>query len=109
MPDRRQSQRHCYHRSRQLLINGWTAEGVPFVATLLNGTVQFLQTMPEGAFLNGITQIAPNLYLMADSYRGAIWSFNLSTHTADIWLEHPLLARSGRDRPIPRGKWAQAF
>ena len=91
------------------LINGWTAEGVPFVATLLNGTVQFLQTIPEGAFLNGITQIAPNLYLMADSYRGAIWSFNLSTHTADIWLEHPLLARSDATDPFPGANGLKRF
>ncbi|MBW4483868.1 MAG: gluconolactonase [Tildeniella torsiva UHER 1998/13D] len=85
----------------RFLINGWTAEGVPFVATLSQGKVDSLQLIPDGAFLNGITPIAPHRYLMADSYRGAIWLFDLDTQTADIWLEHPLLARSDATDPFP--------
>lgn len=83
------------------LINGWTAEGVPFIATLSQGTVDALHLIPDGAFLNGITPLAPHRYLVADSYRGAIWHFDLATQTADIWLEHPLLARSDATDPFP--------
>ncbi len=85
----------------RFLINGWTAEGVPFVATLGQGAVDSLQLIADGAFLNGITPIAPQRYLMADSYRGAIWRFDLDTQTADIWLEHPLLARNDGTDPFP--------
>jgi hypothetical protein len=84
-----------------LLINGWNAEGVSFVAILDHGEVQFLQTLPEAMFLNGITPVAAGHYLIADSYRGAIWSFDLATQTADIWLEHPLLARNDNNDPFP--------
>ncbi|MBW4461594.1 MAG: gluconolactonase [Nodosilinea sp. WJT8-NPBG4] len=92
-----------------LLVNGWNAEGVPFIATLTQGTVQSLQTVPEGAFLNGITAIAPDLYLMADSYRGAIWSFELATKAVKIWLEHPLLARSDNNDPFPAANGLKRF
>lgn len=85
----------------RFLINGWTAEGIPFVATLSQGAIDSLQLIPDGAFLNGITPIAPHRYLMADSYRGAIWHFDLATQTTDIWLEHPLLARSDGTDPFP--------
>jgi hypothetical protein len=85
----------------RLLVNGWNAESIPFVAILSNGDVQFLQTLPEAIFLNGITPITPNHYLMADSYRGAIWSFDVTTQTANIWLEHPLLARSDATSTFP--------
>ncbi|MEA5449013.1 SMP-30/gluconolactonase/LRE family protein [Leptolyngbya sp. CCNP1308] len=85
----------------RFLINGWTAEGVPFVATLFQGKVDSLHLIPDGAFLNGITPIDPQHYLMADSYRGAIWRFDLETQAADIWLEHPLLARNDVTDPFP--------
>ncbi|MBD2105923.1 SMP-30/gluconolactonase/LRE family protein [Nodosilinea sp. FACHB-13] len=95
--------------SDNLLVNGWTAEGVPLIATLAQGTVQSLQTVPEGAFLNGITAIAPDLYLMADSYRGAIWLFELATKAVKVWLEHPLLARSDSDDPFPAANGLKRF
>lgn len=91
------------------LINGWTAAGVPFIATLSEGTVQSLHTIPEGAFLNGITPLTPTLYVMADSYRGAIWSFNVATEAIDIWLEHPLLARNDVTDPFPAANGLKRF
>jgi len=85
----------------QFLVNGWNAEGVSFVAVLSGGKVQFLQTLPEAQFLNGITPLSARCYLMADSYRGAIWSFDVVTQTIELWLEHPLLARSDETSPFP--------
>ena len=93
----------------RFLINGWTAAGIPFVAILSDGTVQSMQTIPTGAFLNGITPLTTHLYLMADSYRGAIWAFDLATMTADIWLEHPLLARSDVTDPFPAANGLKRF
>ncbi len=85
----------------QFLVNGWNAEGIPFIAVLSQGEVQFLQTLPEAQFLNGITPLSSRHYLMADSYRGAIWSFDVTTKTVELWFEHPLLARSDQDSTFP--------
>jgi sugar lactone lactonase YvrE len=85
----------------QFLVNGWNAEGIPFVAVLSEGEVQFLQTLPEAQFLNGITPLSSRHYLMADSYRGAIWSLDVSAKTVELWFEHPLLARSDKTSTFP--------
>ncbi len=92
-----------------VVVNGWNAEGVPFVATLANGVVQHLHLLPEAVFLNGITPLSPHQYLMADSYRGAIWIFDLAANTTTIWLEHPLLARSDANNPFPAANGLKRF
>lgn len=88
-------------RDNSFLVNGWNTEGISFVAILAGGEVQFLHTLPEAIFLNGITPLTADQYLIADSYRGAIWSFDLKTQTSNIWLEHPLLARDDNTNPFP--------
>lgn len=93
----------------RFLVNGWNAEGIPFVAILSNGEVQVLQTLPEAMFLNGITPISPNCYLMADSYRGVIWSFDVTTQIIDVWLEHSLLARSDANSSLPAANGLKRF
>lgn len=85
----------------QFLVNGWDIEGVPFVALLSEGEVQFRQTLPGAQFLNGITPLSSRYYLMADSYRGAIWSLDIITKTIELWLEHSLLARSDETSTFP--------
>lgn len=85
----------------QFLVNGWNGEGIPFVAVISNGAVEFLQTLPAASFLNGITPLSARHYLMADSYRGAIWAFDMITKTTELWLEHPLLARSDAESAFP--------
>lgn len=85
-----------------LLVTGWTADNVPVISQVaLDGTVTTLATLPEAVFLNGITPISANRYLIADSYRGAIWQLDTETGTVEIWLEHPLLARRSPESPIP--------
>ncbi len=96
-------------QENSLLVNGWNAEGVSFVAILDHGEVQFLRPLPEAMFLNGITPIAAGHYLMADSYRGAIWSFDLATQTVDLWLEHAWLARSDSNDPFPAVNGLKCF
>jgi hypothetical protein len=93
----------------RFLINGWNAEGVSLIAILSRGKVQFLQMLPEAMFLNGITPITPHCYLMADSYRGAIWSFDVTTQKADIWLEHPLFARNDTNSTFPAANGLKRF
>jgi len=91
----------AWAQPNQFLVNGWNTEGIPFVAVLADGAVQFLQTLPEAQFLNGITPLSSRYYLMADSYRGAIWSFDIVNKTTELWLEHPLLARSDQASTFP--------
>lgn len=93
----------------RFLVNGWNALGVPFIAILSNRDVQFLQTLPEAMFLNGITPITSNHYLMADSYRGAIWSFDVSTQITNLWLEHPLLTRNDTTSTFPAANGLKRF
>lgn len=93
----------------RFLVNGWNAQGIAFVAILVDGAMQFLQTLPEAIFLNGITPISANRYLMADSYRGVIWAFDLTTQAASIWLEHPLLARDDDNNPFPGANGLKRF
>ncbi|WP_008310502.1 SMP-30/gluconolactonase/LRE family protein [Leptolyngbya sp. PCC 6406] len=85
----------------RLLINGWNGAGIPFVAILSDGEVEFLTPLPDAIFLNGITPLSAHCYLIADSYRGAIWSFDIVTKAVELWLEHPLLARSDETSTFP--------
>jgi sugar lactone lactonase YvrE len=85
-----------------LIVAGWNAEGVSIVMTLAaDGEVETVIPLPEAQFLNGITRLAGDRYLIADSYRGAIWLYDLTQQQAKVWLEHPLLTRSNPDSVIP--------
>jgi sugar lactone lactonase YvrE len=85
-----------------LLLTAWDADGMPTVYTISpQGVVAVLVTLPEAIFLNGLTPLSPSIYLIADSYRGAIWRLNLADGSVSVWLEHPLLARSSEDSEFP--------
>ncbi|MCP9837523.1 gluconolactonase [Cyanobium sp. N.Huapi 1H5] len=85
-----------------LLLTAWDADGLPVVYSISpQGAATLLATMPEAIFLNGLTPLSPSTYLMADSYRGAIWHLNLADRSVGLWLEHPLLARRSEDREFP--------
>ncbi|HEY9844979.1 MAG TPA: SMP-30/gluconolactonase/LRE family protein, partial [Candidatus Caenarcaniphilales bacterium] len=85
-----------------LIVTGWNADSVSVVLHVAaGGQVETLAVLPEALFLNGITHLSTHRYLMADSYRGAIWLFDLAQRQATLWLEHPLLARSSAQSVIP--------
>lgn len=85
-----------------LLLTAWDADGIPTLYTISpQGVVTVLVILPDAIFLNGLTPLSPSTYLMADSYRGAIWQLNLADQSVSVWLEHPLLARSSEDREFP--------
>ncbi len=85
-----------------LLLTAWDADGLPVIYTISpQGVVTLLVTLPEAIFLNGLTSLSPSTYLIADSYRGAIWQLNLADQSVGVWLEHPLLARRSEDRAFP--------
>jgi hypothetical protein len=85
-----------------LLLTGWDEENVSTVFQIAaDGTVSTLIQMPEAIFLNGITPLTATSYLIADSYRGAIWQLEVTEPKVSLWLEHPLLARSSPDKEFP--------
>lgn len=93
-----------------LIVTGWNADNIATISLVSpQGDVDVLATLPEAIFLNGITPLTGDRYLIADSYRGAIWQFDLSQRTAQIWLEHPLLARTTSDSPIPAVNGLKVF
>jgi hypothetical protein len=85
-----------------LLLTAWDADGSPVIYTISpQGVVAVLVTLPDAIFLNGLTPLSESTYLIADSYRGAIWQLNLTDQSVSVWLEHPLLARSSEEREFP--------
>lgn len=91
-----------FTRDGNLLLSAWNDQNVPTVCMISpQGEVTVLVTMPEAQFLNGLTPLTDDRYLVADSYRGAIWELSLTEKTAKIWLDHPLLARSSPEQEFP--------
>lgn len=85
-----------------LLLSGWDAQekSVVFVFSP-DGSLHKTIPFPDAQFLNGLTHLADDRYLIADSYRGAIWQLDVSDCSVEIWLEHPLLARSSAEKEFP--------
>jgi sugar lactone lactonase YvrE len=85
-----------------LLLTGWDDQNTPVVWQVsVAGKVDVLATLPDALFLNGLTLLSDSLYLIADSYRGAIWELDAAQGTVRIWLEHPLLAQETPENPTP--------
>jgi sugar lactone lactonase YvrE len=88
--------------SGELLLSGWDAQGTCVVWQIRqNGEVILLTTLPDAMFLNGLTHLTGNRYLIADAYRGSIWELDAANGSTKIWLEHSLLARSNSENPVP--------
>jgi hypothetical protein len=86
----------------KLLLTGWDQQNVSTIFEIsAQGAVETLLTIPEAMFLNGLTPLTADRYLIADSYRGAIWELDSVQRSTQIWLEHPLLARTSPDRETP--------
>lgn len=93
-----------------IVATGWNADSIPVVSLVADdGTVKTLLTLPDAIFLNGITPLSSSQYLIADSYRGAIWLIDLTQASGSIWLEHDLLARSNADNVIPAANGLKRF
>jgi len=85
-----------------LLLSGWDEHNTCVVWQIASDRVaSILVSLPDAIFLNGLTHLIGQLYLIADSYRGAIWELNVSEGSVRIWLEHPLLARANPENEIP--------
>lgn len=88
--------------NHSLLLTAWDADGLSTVFRISPaGEVAVLVTLPDALFLNGLTPLRSDGYLIADSYRGAIWLLDEAQKTVRVWLEHPSLARSSSDQSFP--------
>lgn len=93
-----------------LLLTGWDEQGTSTIFKISpQGTVETLLTVPEAIFLNGLTHLTGDYYLIADAYRGAIWELDARQQTIRIWLEHPLLARTAPDQELPAVNGLKCF
>jgi len=85
-----------------LLLSGWDEHDTCVIWRITSdGAASVLVSLPDAIFLNGVTHLTDQLYLIADSYRGAIWELNLAQASVRIWLEHPLLARANPENGTP--------
>ncbi|MEY3826251.1 MAG: hypothetical protein RLZZ148_1065, partial [Cyanobacteriota bacterium] len=86
----------------ELLLSGWDEQETSVVWRIAStGTVELIAKLPFAIFLNGLTRLTGDRYLIADSYRGAIWELNIVDKTVVIWLEHPYLSRSSPEEVFP--------
>jgi sugar lactone lactonase YvrE len=86
----------------ELLLSGWDEKNTSVLWHIASdGAVELLSELPEAIFLNGLTRLDNDNYLIADSYRGAIWKLNVTTKTVSIWLEHLDLARTSPEEVTP--------
>ena len=93
-----------------LVATGWNAESIPVISLITaDGIVETLVKLPDAIFLNGITPLSDTQYLVADSYRGAIWLIDITQRHGSIWLEHSLLARSSSESVIPAANGLKRF
>jgi len=65
------------------------------------GNINKLIGLPEGQFVNGITHLSGDDFLIADSYKGCIWKINAKTKTISEWLTNGLLKRASEQNPTP--------
>ncbi len=91
----------AFDHDGSLLVSGVTSAGVAAIFKVSPGKVEMLVTIADALFLNGMTHLMDDRYLIADSYLGAIWEFNATQKSAKIWLEHELLDRRSLENPIP--------
>ncbi|OQU98633.1 hypothetical protein CLAIMM_04386 [Cladophialophora immunda] len=76
-----------------------TGEEVPHQAQ-----VRRLAPVPTVTWLNGGTTLphpSEPLILMAESYQGRLYSYNIKTGSVDVWLEHALLGKMTTRPPWP--------
>lgn len=89
-----------FDQQGNLLVAGVTNDKTPAVFQIdRNGNAEPLVTLPDAIFLNGMTYLTSNRYLIADSFKGVIWAVNIIEKTAHLWLQHERLSRSAAEFP----------
>lgn len=84
------------------LITGWRDGKTPAVFALsARGRLETTRPLPGAAFPNGIEHLRGTRYLIADSYRAAVWAFDDATGKSSVWMADSLLARADTTNPTP--------
>lgn len=83
------------------LITAFDTTGRAVVHHIDRGGAIATTIIKDAVFLNGIERVAPDSYLMADSYKGVIWQYQIKTGQARVWLDSSLLKRSDNNNPMP--------
>lgn len=85
-----------------LIISGVTNEKKAAIFRVdKTGKVETLATIDAAIFLNGVTVLSGDKFLIADSYKGAIWEFDAKTKKSAVWLADESLARKESNNPTP--------
>jgi putative intracellular protease/amidase len=89
-------------RDGNLLVAATIESKTPTILRIHStGIVETLVTLPDAIFLNGMTHLKGDRYLVADSYKGVIWEVDAIAKSAHIWLQDNLLNRSDTSNPFP--------
>jgi hypothetical protein len=56
------------------------------------GTSSLFMEVPKARYLNSWVFVRPGIFLICDSYGGAIWQLNVKNATMTEWLRNDLLA-----------------
>lgn len=92
----------AFEKNGDLLVAGSSGKIQTLYRINQNGETSPLITLADAVFLNGMTHLAGNRYLIADSYKSAIWEVDCETKTARVWLQSERLAHAKDPfHPIP--------
>lgn len=92
----------AFEPNGNLLVAGSNGKTQTVYRIKRDGAVENLITLADAVFLNGMTHLTGNRYLVADSYKAAIWEIDVETKTARIWLENERLAHAKDSfHPVP--------
>ncbi len=92
----------AFDKKGNLIISGVTIDKKAAVFRVdKSGKVEMLAIIEGAIFLNGVTHLSGDIFLIADSYKGAIWEFDARTKTAAVWLMDESLARANTSNPTP--------
>lgn len=74
-----------------------------------DGSVSSLKDVEGSSFLNGMTTLAPNRILIADSLGGIVWVLETDTGTISKFLEDPLLDTVTPELPTPAANGVKIY
>lgn len=92
----------AFGNNGNILVTGWNDKHEQLVFEVNeNGESKIIAHIADAEFLNGITRLNNSTYLIADSYKGAIWKLDLRDNSTSLWLEHDLFKRPTPDEKYP--------
>jgi DNA-binding beta-propeller fold protein YncE len=89
-------------RNGGMLLTGWADGKTPSVFFVdRRGRLRATVAVEGAVFLNGITPLGGDKFLIADSYKGVIWAFDARSRRYEVWLADDALARGDATNPFP--------